>query len=190
MVPAGPAGISWNRRAAAPCFPAAFAYAGGRVPVSPPLGESPRARGPCRTYLQRALKHLHSECEHRLARGGGAGGGGGPRVTSGLTVRSQQFRAAAEVGTGGRRRLGAGVPWGPWGRVLAHRAHRLHSDTCLVWLSLSGRARCSPGQANRATTKRYGRECPQGPKGGAQRPDSSPACPPRPPPRPALPRVL
>lgn len=38
--------------------------------------------------------------------------------------------------------------------------------------------------------KRYGRECPQGPKGGAQRPDSGPARPPRPLPRPALPRGL
>lgn len=183
MVPAGPAGISWNRGAAAPRFPAAFAYAGGRVSVSPHVHGGPVAVT-CNMHL--------STCTQSASTAGSEGGSGrgGPRVTSGLTVRSKQFRAAAEVGTGGRRRLGAGVPSGPWGRVLAHRAHRLHSDTCLVWLSLSGRARCSPGQANRATMKRYGRECPQGPKGGAQRPDSGPARPPRPLPRPALPRGL
>lgn len=43
MVPAGPAGISWNRGAAAPRFPAAFAYAGGRVSVSPHVHGGPVA---------------------------------------------------------------------------------------------------------------------------------------------------
>lgn len=43
MVPAGPAGLSWNRGAAAPRFPAAFAYAGGRVSVSPHVHGGPVA---------------------------------------------------------------------------------------------------------------------------------------------------
>lgn len=179
MVPAGPAGISWNRGAAAPRFPAAFAYAGGRVSVSPHVHGGPVAVT-CNVHL--------STCTQSASTGwlGGRQWAWRPSGHFGADCEVKAVQGSCR----GRDGLGAGVPSGPWGRVLAHGAHRLHSDTCLVWLSLSGRARCSPGQANRATMKRYGRECPQGPKGGAQRPDSGPARPPRPLPRPALPRGL